>query len=122
MSDPGSDARSSSSRTTRSSRPLIVDLLGTLGEVHWPTSGEAGVEARLAPRDWDLIVTDIELPGIDGIELLGDAQAQPSGRRDAVLSGHSSFDYAVAALRAGADDYLTKPFDPPALRREGGAS
>ena len=34
-----------------------------------------------------------------------------------ILSGHSSFDYAVAAMRAGADDYLTKPFDPPGWSR-----
>ena len=32
-----------------------------------------------------------------------------------MLSGHSSFDHAVAAIRAGADDYLTKPVDPSAL-------
>ena len=32
-----------------------------------------------------------------------------------ILSGHSSFEHAVAAMRAGADDYLTKPFDPPGL-------
>ena len=93
---------------------LLVELLGSLGDVHWTTSAEQALEI-VGGRDWDLIVTDIDLPGIDGLELVRRVKRERPQLATLILSGHSSFDYAVAAMRAGADDYMTKPFDPPAL-------
>ena len=93
---------------------VVVELLGTRGEVHWATSGEQAVE--LAPtRDWDLIVSDIELPGMSGLDVVRRLKADHPLTAVLILSGHASFDYAVTALRAGADDYMTKPVDPAAL-------
>ena len=48
---------------------LIVELLGELGEVHWTASAEQASEI-VSGRDWDLMVCDIDLPGIDGLELV----------------------------------------------------
>ncbi len=93
---------------------LLLELLGTLGDVHWTTSAEQASEV-VDRRDWDLVVSDIELPGIDGIELLRRIKQTRPRLATLILSGHSSFDHAVAALRAGADDYLTKPFESAAL-------
>ena len=61
------------------------------------------------------MVSDIDLPGIDGLELVRRVKRLRPKLATLILSGHSSFDHAVAAMRAGADDYLTKPFDPPGL-------
>jgi len=93
---------------------VISHLLGRLGEVFVAENGEAAA-AVAARHRWDLIVADVELPGMSGIELLETLRRSHPDVAKLVLSGHSSFDYAVAALRAGADDYMTKPVDPPAF-------
>jgi LmbE family N-acetylglucosaminyl deacetylase len=93
---------------------LLVELLGTLGQVQWMTSAEHASEV-IGRRDWDLVVSDIDLPGLDGLELVRRIKLRQPHLATLILSGHSSFDHAVAALRAGADDYLTKPFDPAGL-------
>lgn len=93
---------------------LLVDILGTIGEVQWTASAEEAVTI-VGVRDWDLIVSDIDLPGMNGLELVQHAKIRRPHVAILILSGHSSFDHAVAAMRAGADDYLTKPFDPPGL-------
>ena len=90
---------------------LLVELLGSLGDVHWTTSAEQALEIAEG-RDWDLMVSDIDLPGIDGLELVHRVKRRRPQLATMILSGHSSFDYAVSAMRAGADDYVAKPFDP----------
>jgi LmbE family N-acetylglucosaminyl deacetylase len=93
---------------------LLAEILGALGEVVWSASAE-DAEARLVTRPWDLIVADVELPGRTGIDVVERARALHPMCSTLIVSGRSSFDYAVAAIRAGADDYLTKPLDPEAL-------
>ena len=89
---------------------VLREILSPLGEVMWTASGEAATEV-LGVRAWDLIVY-IELPGINGIEFLEIASQTDPDLASLVLSGHSSFEYAVAAIRASADDYMTKPVRP----------
>ena len=93
---------------------FVVELLGRLGDVRWLTSAEQAAEL-VGRRDWDLIISDIELPGANGLEFIARVDARSPSWPTLILSGHSSFDHAVAALRAGADDYLTKPIEPGAL-------
>ena len=96
---------------------IATEVLKALGTVTWVATGEEAI--AVAPGgDWDLIVTDIELPGIDGIEFLKVVKAAHPRVSALVLSGRSSFDYAIAAIRANADDYMTKPVDPEALREK----
>ncbi len=92
----------------------LVAVLGRLGEVRWTTNAEEGL-TLVASRGWDLIVSDIDLPGMNGLEFIRMVRSTPAAVATLVLSGHGSFDYAVAALRVGADDYLHKPVEPPAL-------
>jgi LmbE family N-acetylglucosaminyl deacetylase len=93
---------------------LLTRLLQTLGEVHVARSGEAA--ADLAPHHaWDLVVTDVELGGMTGIELIQLVKRTRPEVASLVISAHDSFEYAVAALRAGADDYMTKPIDGRAI-------
>ena len=93
---------------------LLVEILGRLGQVVWSASAE-DAEERLSSQQWDLIVADVELPGRTGIEVVERAKAQHPLCSTLIVSGRSSFDYAVGAIRAGADDYLTKPLDPEAF-------
>ena len=72
-------------------------------------NGEEGLELarRLAP---DLIITDIRMPRMDGIEMMNALRAAGCRARCIVLTAHSDFEYARSALLFGADDYLLKPF------------
>jgi len=93
---------------------LLVELLGSLGEVNWTTSAEQAFEI-IGRHEWDLIVSDIDLPGMSGLELVERVKGERPQLAVLILSSHSSFDHAVAAMRAGADDYVAKPFDPVGL-------
>lgn len=59
----------------------------------------------------DVVVTDIEMPGASGIDLLSDIRREFPGVPVLVMTAHVSVDYAVSALRAQADEFLTKPLD-----------
>jgi DNA-binding response OmpR family regulator len=74
--------------------------------------GEQAI-ARLKEADWDLLVLDWGLPGISGTSLLRALRAQRRMRALGVLmvTGRGSVPETVAALDAGADDHLAKPFE-----------
>lgn len=62
----------------------------------------------------DLVVTDIRMPGMDGIEMLEEVcRLSPAESRPVaiIVSGHQEFEYARSALRLGVEDYLLKPID-----------
>ena len=73
-------------------------------------SGEAALE-HLAAGDVDLVVLDYRLPGMDGLEALPKIKQAAPGAEVVMLTAHGSVKAAVAAMRAGAFDYLTKPVD-----------
>src|SRR3954447_20256319 len=93
---------------------VVVELLSGIATTHWAPDAEEAL--RLLPQaGWDLVIADIELPGMDGIGLLGRVKTAQPLLATLIVSGRTSFDDAVAAIRAGADDYLTKPLDRDAL-------
>jgi two-component system OmpR family response regulator len=71
--------------------------------------GEEG-ERRAASDSYDLIVLDMRLPGKSGIDVLQSLRAKGFERPVLVLTAQDAVDAKVATLRAGADDYVTKPF------------
>lgn len=78
-------------------------------------SAEAAM-AALAVEDVDVVVTDIDLlPGADGLELTALVRERYPLLPVVVLSGHTTFDHAVVAMRAGAAEFLAKPVDPDRL-------
>ena len=93
----------------------LVEVLTDVADVICAPTGEDAVAMLGADlRTWDLIVADVELPGMSGIEFLEIVKARAPKVATLVISSHASFDYAVAAIRAGADDYMTKPVAPQA--------
>ena len=68
-----------------------------------------GALARVHTGQWDLLITDIELPGMNGLELLDRVRELAPDLPVAVLTGHASVDYAVSALRGAAAEFLQKP-------------
>ncbi|HEY7878944.1 MAG TPA: response regulator transcription factor [Gemmatimonadaceae bacterium] len=71
--------------------------------------GEEG-EERAHSEAYDLIVLDMRLPGRSGMEVLHNLRARGFQRPVLVLTAQDAVDAKVQALRAGADDYVTKPF------------
>ena len=98
-------------------RRLLRDLLTSVGyEMIEAVTGEEGLTAAETERP-DLILMDIQLPGIDGYEVTRRIKANPAIRHIPVIAVTS---YAlsgddVKALEAGCDAYVTKPFDPAEL-------
>jgi two-component system C4-dicarboxylate transport response regulator DctD len=68
------------------------------------------------PQDWPgVLVSDIRMPGIDGLELLQHVHAQDPDLPVLLITGHGDVPLAVQAMRAGAYDFLEKPFASDAL-------
>jgi DNA-binding response OmpR family regulator len=77
--------------------------------VETSTSGEDAL-SRASARAFDLVILDLLLPGVDGFEVLDALMAQDPQARVLVLSAVGDIDARVRSLRAGAADYLAKPF------------
>lgn len=85
---------------------------GLRAEGHLATvvgDGPAGLDRALS-GDYDLMVLDIGLPGMDGFEVLDQLRSQGSRMPVIVLTARDSVTDTVAALEGGADDYMPKPF------------
>jgi len=79
-------------------------------EVDEAADGEVALE-RLAAHPFDLVITDLRMPRMDGLELVRRLQKLPRSPRVIVITAHGSERYAVEAMKAGAYDYFRKPFD-----------
>jgi DNA-binding NtrC family response regulator len=91
-------------------------------------SGEEAL-ARIGECAFDVIVADVVMPGLGGLDLLDQVRALAPRAAVILMTGYATLDSAVAALRGGAADYLEKPFEPDDLaarieralrRRDGG--
>jgi DNA-binding response OmpR family regulator len=65
---------------------------------------------RLATNKYDLVILDLGLPGLDGVDLLQSLREGGNATPVLIVSGRNAIDSKVACLELGADDYLTKPF------------
>lgn len=73
--------------------------------------GGADAYERLFVEPYDLVILDLNLPGMDGLELLRRIRSERPELRVLILSARAQLSDKVAGLDLGADDYLTKPFD-----------
>ena len=76
--------------------------------------GQEGIEACFN-HHIDLVLTDVRMPGRDGLDFMRDARVLHSRIKIVVISGHAEFGFAQEAIRQGACDYLVKPVDETAL-------
>jgi two-component system response regulator AtoC len=74
-------------------------------------SGEDALR-ELAAREYDLVLTDVRMPGMGGLELLRRVQAADPDQLVIVMSAYGSHEAALEAMKAGAYDYVSKPFRP----------
>ncbi len=93
---------------------LAMDLKRRGHAVEIAKSGKEAC-AKLAAGDYDAVITDLKLGDMDGLEILKLTKARDPRTEVLVMTGHGSIDTAVAAMRAGAFDYLTKPVESEEL-------
>ena len=105
-----------------SHRILVVDDDRAVGMVLTALITQAGYSARfvmsgaealaaLTGGGFDAILSDVRMPGMDGMELLAEAQKRHRDVPLILLTAHGTVSLAVEAMKAGAADFLTKPFD-----------
>jgi two-component system response regulator HydG len=113
---------------TQRPRLLVVDddrailtLIGTIAlaegfDVATTTTGEDAMK-QIRHRPVDLVLQDLRMPGITGIDVLRAIREISPRVKVVLMTGYGTIDSAVEAVKLGAVDYLTKPFDLPRLRQ-----
>jgi len=79
-------------------------------QVETVEQGEEALKA-LAEQDFGVVLLDMKLPGKDGLEVLREAKVQSPQLKGIIITAYPSVETAVEAMKIGAIDYLTKPFD-----------
>ncbi len=91
------------------SREFLEEALLALGcDVHAVEDGDAAI-AALGQRAYDLVVTDLKMPGQDGMAVLAASKASDPDRPVILVTAHGTMHVAIDAMRAGAADILEKP-------------
>ncbi len=97
------------------SRVTISDTLARHG--YDVTACETGAEGKraLENKSFQVVITDLRLPDLNGLEFVKLAREYDSGCSIIVITGYATVETAISALKLGAYDYLTKPFSPEKL-------
>jgi DNA-binding NtrC family response regulator len=99
--------------------PIVVQSLGDWfrQDGHRVDTAQSSAEALrlVAEKDYDLAFLDIKMPGVDGLELQARLTAVKPDMTVIIMTAYASVETAVKALKAGAYDYIAKPFDPDEL-------
>jgi two-component system response regulator AtoC len=96
-------------------RNLLTSLFREQGyQVDEAASCDEALE-RAREAEIDAVLSDIKMPGRTGIEMVGDLRRVRPGTPVVLMTAFGSIDSAVEAIRAGAFDYITKPFEPEAV-------
>ena len=91
-------------------RSLLVDLLGPVYDCSEATCAEDALTA-LSRETFDLVISDIDMGGMSGLELVPRIHSFAPDTVVVMISGNQDIEFAIKALRVGAFDYITKPID-----------
>ncbi len=99
-----------------SMRKVLSAALGSVGHTVHTTDDGAEALRLYASGEWDLLVQDLKMPKMDGLELLRRLKEADAAACSIVITAFGTWDTAVEAMRLGAYDYIKKPFDNDHLR------
>ena len=91
-------------------RSLLNSLLVEEGDEVTTCRNGSDAISKCRKEKFDLIVTDLVMPGANGIEVLKEARKHYSDTLVILITGYASLETAIEAIREGAYDYITKPF------------
>jgi len=95
----------------RGIRDMLSYALGKEGYIVFTAeNGEIGIE-KVKKEDIDVVITDIKMPGLDGVTVLGKIKEIKPNTEVIVATGYASMETAIESLRKGAYDYINKPFN-----------
>src|SRR5256885_1343964 len=80
-----------------------------------PAAGAREALEMIQQMEFDIVLLDIKMPGMDGMELQSRLRQADPGLTIIMMTGYPGVDTAVQALKSGAYDYITKPVDPDEL-------
>jgi two-component system alkaline phosphatase synthesis response regulator PhoP len=89
---------------------MVFNLRNSGYEVETTTTGEDALQT-MERRAFDLVLLDLMLPGIDGLEVVRRLRRAGNKKPVLIITARNRADDTIAGLDAGADDYITKPFD-----------
>ncbi|MDB4028433.1 sigma-54 dependent transcriptional regulator [Flavobacteriaceae bacterium] len=94
-------------------RRVLVKILSEENSAYQVTQAEDGLEGieKIRDEDFDLVLCDIKMPKMDGVEVLQAAKKIKPETPMVMISGHGDLDTAVQTMRLGAFDYISKPPD-----------
>ncbi len=96
-------------------RNLLTDILTDAGyKVISASGGREGIK-QIKGRFFDLVITDLKMPDMDGIKVLEEVKKIDPAIISIVITAYASIETAQGALRQGAFDYITKPFETEKL-------
>ncbi len=95
----------------RTLRELVGDALREEGCEVWSTGNGAQAQEKLETQAFDLVLTDIRLPGASGMDLLAAATRHHPDSAVILITAYASVEQAVSALKKGAHQYIRKPFE-----------
>src|ERR1700760_4437206 len=72
--------------------------------------------AALKSGQWDVVLTDLRMPGMDGLQFLKEIKAMNIDTAVMLVTAHGTVDAAIEAMRLGAMDFILKPFDMEQLK------
>jgi DNA-binding NtrC family response regulator len=95
---------------------LVAEALAGAGHTIKRVGSGREALVELAAAAWDVVVTDLKMPEVDGMKVLAAARATTPPSDVVLMTAYASAESAVAAMKAGAADYLIKPFSLDELR------
>lgn len=101
-------------------RQSVVDVLSMSGYEAEACSSGAEALNRLASNKYSVVVTDLQMPGMSGLDLIREIERRRFNVQVLMVTAHASISTAVEAMQLGAFDYLEKPYDADRLEKSVG--
>ena len=98
-------------------RESIADILRRAGHAVDCRSSAVEAMAALKQESYDILITDLNMPGMTGLELIRQLESKPHGAQIVMITAYATVSSAVEAMRHGAFDYIEKPFDVDQLEQ-----
>ncbi|MDA8170030.1 MAG: response regulator [Nitrospiraceae bacterium] len=97
-------------------RISCMRILGPAGyDIETASDGTSALSMLGGDKKYDLVLTDLKMPNMDGLEVMAEIKKRLPGAKVIIVTGYSTLETAVKAIKMGAFNYIEKPFTPESL-------